>query len=511
MEPLVQTEPTPGDTRKPQPDGLTFRKRQWMALGVGALLAACFPPFSLSFLLPLPIALLIRLLRGVTVRQAFYIGLPCGLVFYSITLCWLANIFQAAAISLWAIAAFYPALFAALFVWLRGRFPPFPEWLLAALVWTGVEYFRSEIMWPTFAWMGLGYSLVNAPVLAAVASWLGSYGLSFVVVAFGGALASSFSPVPSEGEQSARPASLFARFPGALKDRKAGRVGLLLAGWLFLWLLPRHTPSPASPIQVRLVQADSEDDENLFALSQTAPGAHVDIIVWPEYSFLSDPRQNPKLWPKLMQVAREHRCYLLFGAKDPFDTLSEDHYRNTAFLLSPAGEIVGKHVKNHPVHFFRDGVAGTEARAIHTDLGLIGVGICFDMDYGDVARRLTASGAAALLVPSDNPQEWGPLQHLQHRQLFQMRAIECGRWLATADVAGSTFVVAPTGAITTSISTPQPTALNASIGRETGRTVYIRGGWRFGPLCLLALALLCAGTLLPNRAKRVTHLVNIPG
>ncbi|HZP81191.1 MAG TPA: hypothetical protein VFB21_06115 [Chthonomonadaceae bacterium] len=104
--------------------------------------------------------------------------------------------------------------------------------------------------------------------------------------------------------------------------------------------------------------------------------------------------------------------------------------------------------------------------------------------------RLTQDGAEALLVPSDNPAEWGPIQHRQHRQLFQMRAVKCQRWLATTDVAGNTFVVAPTGRPVATVSTTEPTALNAQIGRETGRTLFVRGGWRFGPLCLLALVAL---------------------
>src|SRR5581483_3507913 len=107
--------------------------------------------------------------------------------------------------------------------------------------------------------------------------------------------------------------------------------------------------------------------------------------------------------------------------------------------------------------------------------------------------RLTQDGAEALLVPSDNPAEWGPIQHRQHRQLFQMRAVECQRWLATTDVAGNTFVVAPTGRPVATVSTTEPIALNARIGRETGRTLFVRGGWRFGPLCLLALVALCIG------------------
>src|SRR5439155_26904263 len=118
---------------------------------------------------------------------------------------------------------------------------------------------------------------------------------------------------------------------------------------------------------------------------------------------------------------------------------------------------LGKHVKNHTVHFIRDGVAGTESPAIQTPIGRLGVAICFDMDYPDVARRLAQDGAEVFLVPNDDPQEWGPIQRAQHRLMFEMRAAECGRWLARADVAGGTSVAMPNGRQIVQIHTSEPT------------------------------------------------------
>jgi apolipoprotein N-acyltransferase len=243
-------------------------------------------------------------------------------------------------------------------------------------------------------------------------------------------------------------------------------------------------------MSVRLIQAGSEEDFDMFRLSRQPSAAPLDLIMWPEYSYVSDPRRTSNVWRRLTSLPREKQCWFLFGAKDQLVPGDEDAYRNTAFLIAPSGLEQGRHVKIHTVHFFRDGIPGKLVRAIATPLGRLGVGICFDMDYPDVARRLVNDGAEVLLVPSDNPLEWGPLQHIQHRQLFQMRAVECGRWLATTDVAGSTFVVAPTGRIVRSVNTPEPTLLDVTVGRTAGRTLFARGGWRFGQLCLATLAAL---------------------
>lgn len=434
---------------------------------------------------------LLGLLQGVTLRQAFYIGIGFGTAWFCGDLFWIARLFGPAALSLCVILALFPALYAVLYVWLRMRLPRVPVWLLAPLLWTGIEYYRSELFVLKFGWLGLGYGVVNAPLLAYFASWFGCYGLSFVIVLLGAVLL-----------------AMFADTAGVPQSRKAlWRVVPVLAGWLALCLIPLPAPQPDHPLRVRLVQANSEDEDSFYRLSRsgvgisanvaanTAANAPADIIVWPEYSFVSDPNRTPKLWPKIKRIAQENHAYLLFGAKDQFDPNDEGGFRNTAFLLDPNGDLIGRHVKNHPVHFIRDGVAGTQARAIPTPLGRLGVAVCFDMDYPDVARRLAQDGAIVFLVPNDDPPEWGPVQRVQHRLLFQMRAVECGRWLGRADVAGGTSVAAPTGQEIAHIGTTQPAALDVLLGRETGRTLFVRGGWRFGQICLLLVVLLCGAAL----------------
>ena len=52
--------------------------------------------------------------------------------------------------------------------------------------------------------------------------------------------------------------------------------------------------------------------------------------------------------------------------------------------------------------------------------------------------------------------------------MFRMRAAECGRWLARADVAGGTSVVAPTGHEVARVATSDPATLDAAVGRERG-------------------------------------------
>jgi apolipoprotein N-acyltransferase len=437
----------------------------WAALA-GAAVAAAFPPYHLPALMPFGIAGLIHVLRNTTKREAFYAGLCYGVACFLLTLFWLFNVFGLPSISLIAIASFFPALFALFYSWLTARYVKWPVWLLAPIAWVGVEYYRSELFALNFGWIGLGYGVVNSGPLAGMASVVGSYGVSFLIVMTAAIL------------------TLLAR----KADRSRWMNALVVTAlWLGLVYWPSSDRQPNRPLRVRLVQADAEDVEAFVSLSEPEPGNPVDVIVWPEYSFVSDPSRQPKLWGKLQSVARENRAHFIFGAEDQFDTSNPNGYRNTAFVLDPEGRCIGKHVKNHLVHFVRDGKKGTEAKAIPTTLGRLGVGICFDMDYPDVARRLVTDGAEVLLVPNMDPKEWGPVQQAQHRLMFQMRAAETGRWLARADVAGGTSVAAPNGREVARVRTSASAKLEAVVGRETGQTWFLRGGWRFGQACFAAL------------------------
>ena len=441
---------------------LTLKQRAPLFIVLGFLQALCFPPVGMAFLLPLCVAAFLVLLSGLDIKWAFRLGLLYGLAWSICDLFWFTNIFGAAAISLWVIIAFFPGFFAGLFVWLRKRLPQIPFCLLAALLWTGVEYYRSEPFVLNFGWLGLSYAVVNDHLLARFASCIGCYGVTFLCALCAGIIAQS-----------------------VIQGRRSWPyVAGAYASFLILYAIPLPAPRLEHPLRVRLVQAPSEDDEDQFRLSQPTPGSPIDIILWPEYSFVSDPMRQPRTRAQLVEVARKNNAYLLFGAKDEFNPNDYKEFRNTAYMLDRAGNLVGTHVKNHTVHFFADGDRGTDSKAILTDLGMLGVGICFDMDYADVARRLTQDGAEVLLVPNNDPPNWGRAQRIQHRAMFQMRALECGRWLARADVAGGTSVALPSGVELIRVNTTGAAKLDVTVSRLTYRNLFIRGGWMFGPLCM---------------------------
>jgi apolipoprotein N-acyltransferase len=469
VEPLPETQMSAVDAR--------MERRAVFAGAAGALIAASFPPYHLPFLLPFGFALLLAALDGLRPRQGFYLGIMCGAVTFGATLFWLSNLFGAAAVSLIAIASSFTLLFGVFFTFLRPRLPNMPLWLLAPILWTGIEYFRSEPFPLSFGWLGFGYGVVNSPVAAKIASIIGCYGVTFLVALFGSALYLAGS------------------------RRKQGAFAGIAVAWLAVMYIPLATPRPENPLKVRMVQATCDDEDDLFKLSRVSPEFRPDIVLWPEYALHIDPMHDAGTWDKLRGFTRNARAYLVFGATERVKESSDEPFYNTAFVMDPSGTIVGRHHKNHPVHLIKDGLPGKSARAIPTSVGKLGVAICFDMDYPEVARKLAQDGAEVFLVPNMDPAEWGPVQPAQHRLMFQMRAAECGKWLARADVAGGTSVSAPNGQDVARIASGEPGRLDATVGKNRNRTLFVQGGWVFGPACLASSGLLFIAGLITLRPK----------
>ena len=149
----------------------TPAKHLGFGVAAGVLFALCFPPYHRPIFLPLAVALLLCGLHGISPMQGAMVGLVCGMFYFGGTLFWLTNLFGAGAISLCLMLALFIALFSALTVWLRDKFPTIPLWVIAPVLWTAVEWYRAEAFVLSFGWMGLGYALVNAP-------WLGLANIS---------------------------------------------------------------------------------------------------------------------------------------------------------------------------------------------------------------------------------------------------------------------------------------------------------------------------------------------
>lgn len=104
----------------------------------------------------------------------------------------------------------------------------------------------------------------------------------------------------------------------------------------------------------------------------------------------------------MQRLAREYRLVLpvsFFEADGP-------HFYNSVAMIDADGSILGVYRKSHipdgpgyqEKYYFRPGDTGLKVWS--TRYGRLGVGICWDQWFPEVARELTLLGAQALLYPS---------------------------------------------------------------------------------------------------------------
>jgi len=417
-----------------------------------------FPPvgwYGLAVVAWIP---LLFALRGMKASHALYLGILHGALFYGVTLSWLVNVFkgsETAVVPLVLILALFTGLFARGYslAWRHYRRAN-RAWLIplfAACWWLGLEFFRCEIFTLKFPWMSPGVGL--GPMW--ISSWLGVYGMSFVLI-LGSAL------LLHKGRS---------RITGAC----------LLAMMLVSALVPKSAPQIHDPIKVMAVQSELTDLDYYQMLTE-AETSEVDLIVWPEYGIPMDVRAYKNEWAKLLDLAKKRDAVMVVGTQTKED---KDRWHNTALSLDGEGEI-GVHYKNHTVHFFDDGVAGTKTKAVSGKLGKWGTPICFDCDYSDVVRGMTEDGAEFFAIPSMDAEHWSAREHYQHAELFRHRAAENGRWLVVASTSGVTQIIAPNGKRVTSIPLMEDGVLLGEIGRDDHLTFYTRIGWLF-PWIVMAI------------------------
>ena len=131
------------------------------------------------------------------------------------------------------------------------------------------------------------------------------------------------------------------------------------------------------------------------------------------------------------------------------------------------------------MHFFNDGIAGTQYVPISTPFGNVGTPVCFDGDGSEIIRKIAQNGAELFITPIYDSASWTELQHLQHAALFRIRAAETGRWFVCAASSGVTQIIDPHGNTVAQLPMMRDGVLTGNVELLKARTFYTTVGWVF--------------------------------
>ena len=496
----------------------------------GAALVLCFPRSEIDLLAWFALVPLLFHVSRVTPRRAMVAGASLGLVFHLGNLYWVSQVMvqygggisRATSVAILLALVAYLSLYTAAFAGLaagacaRGGTGAL---LATPFFWVGLEYFR-QYPFGGFPWCLLGYSQVSAPSIAQLASLVGVYGLSFLIVLVNALIV------------------YWLARPGWRKAVTAAiPVVILLAAVIAFgrFQLAAAVPPPSFPvaaIQGNVLQEHKWDPgwaADIFArhlaLSSQATEKGARLIVWPESSTPFHFDGSPEASARMRGFVEEHDVFLLFGSDDYESTPDRPgDYRafNGVKLLDPAGEVRLRYHKIYLVPFgefvplrsllrfaqplvqsVSDFSPGTDVLVADVDGEAIGAFICYEAIYSSLVRRFVEQGAS-LLVNVTNDAWFGrsaaPYQHLS---MARLRAIETRRYLVRAANTGISALVDPYGRVVASGDLFVPQVIAGRVGFRHERTFYVRAGYLLpASMAVVTLAFAVALVALHLREQR---------
>lgn len=478
----------------------------------------------------LSLAVLAGLLpRQATARHAAFLGGLFATAWLAGTWWWLfismhvygglvAPLAVAAVLLLAASLGLYYALAGALTWWL-GRGAGVRGALVFAAAWLLAELMRG--VWFTgFPWGAGGYAHVQGP-LAALAPWVGVYGIGFVATLGAGLLAVLVTSLSAQAQGGSRRTWWAA----------CGAWGVVVA---VAHAVPAGHSAPAGePLSVALLQGNIPQDQKFqagsgiplaldgYARALRESGAS--LTVAPETAIPLLPEQLPTGY---VQALADHltgkQQAALVGL--PLGSFAEGYtnsviglgapgapYRYDKHHLVPFGEFIPPlfrwftDLMNIPLGDFNRGrvdQASFEWRGQR-----LAPNVCYEDLFGEELARRFADPAQAptILVNLSNIAWFGNTLAIdQHLQISRMRALELGRPMIRATNTGATALIDAAGQVRQLLPRHTRGVLQGQVQGHAGLTPFARwaSAWGLAPAWGLGLAVISIAIALERRGRR---------
>lgn len=480
----------------------------------GVLLALSFPVFDMELLAWIGLVPLFFSLRNKTLLQSIYLGLISGLAFYLILLYWIpvpVTVYGKLPIPLGILLLFilalylslYTATFAFLMTFLRIRRGIVPVVLSAPAIWVSLELLVTYFL-TGFPWGLLGYSqYLHLPVIQ-IADVTGVYGIGFVIVMVNAGIYRGFER-HLEGMSFWKGRSMWA----------ATLILVLVLSYGY-WRMNPRDETHGKGLNVGVAQGNIDQDQKwdreyqnetvatYINLTHKISAGGVDLIVWPETAVPLYFQNEGAYRQEILNTARETHSYLLFGSPAYSRNPESVRYYNSAFMISPEMETIGRYDKIHLVPFgeyvplkkllfFVDKLAegigdfssGQSFSSFNIPGANIGTLICYEGIFPDLTRKHAREGAS-IFVNITNDAWFGrtsaPYQHLA---MYALRAVENRVPVVRAANTGISAIINKAGMITSRTTIFERSLIKGSVALSDNKTFYTRFGDLFAYLCVM--------------------------
>ena len=372
---------------------------------------------------------------------------------------------------------------------LRSPFVP-----MFAAAWIVTEWLRATLF-TGFAWNPLGVVTVPLLPIASLSQWIGTYGLSgLVILASGGILA-------------------LARWRDLAKPSSGTMVVLALvvpfiAFFIYLLTLAGDATMPQQGHNIRVVQPnigqqdkwrEGFEQRNFAILARLTgkPTTEPRIILWPEAAVPDYLEEEPLARARIARLLGPQDILLTGGVALEYDRAGKlVAARNSLFGLDAQGRLLGRYDKAHLVPYgeylpmrpilsaiglsrlapgdldFWPG-PGPHSFAL-PGFGKVGVQICYEIIFS--GQVIDAKNRPDFLFNPSNDAwfgAWGPPQHLAQARL---RAIEEGMPIVRSTPTGISAVIGPDGSLIASLPWRTAGAIDARLPLAAPPTLFARLG-----------------------------------
>lgn len=508
----------------------------------GLFIPLSFPKSDLELLAWIALVPLHWALDGKTKAQAFWIGWLSGTIAFTGMMAWVVTamttygkvplpVSYGILLLLTAYLGLYVGLYSAGAVWFRSLIPRYGFFVFPCL-WVTLELIRTYAL-SGMPWGLLGYSQYRQIEIIQIADHMGVYGVSFLIVLVNVALAEFLSWLMP----------YFRNFrPARLPWELAAMASLLVTlSWQYGLVTLSETPFsgiPRSSITVGVVQPNVDQavkwdtayrEETLARFDRLTEklGRATDLVVWPEAATPFVFEREPVYQLQLMALANRAQAPILFGSPAVrFYPDRRPYLMNSAYLLAPDGQLLGRYDKHHLVPFgeyipfkssllffldklvegigdFEPGTgsavltltpkpksaAAGKAEATPKPISF-GVAICYEVIFPNLVRQFALNGAEFLVTVTNDAWFGASSAASQHFSMVVFRSVENHLAFARSANTGISGFIDPFGRIVeaTPIFTEQAVKATMQVWRP--HTFYSRYGDVFAYGCAIICALL---------------------
>jgi apolipoprotein N-acyltransferase len=510
---------------------LSHKAVPWvLAVATGLLLGAAQPKIDWNILAWFAWIPLILAVRGQSPRRVFLLAYAAHAVAFTILLYWIEVVVRVygnvpiffAFIPMAMLVAYCAVWMSLAFWWARKVELRYPRlnmlWTLPVFLTAG-EWLRGQVF-TGFPWGHGAYSQYRNLEVIQITEVVGVDGVLFLLVA------ASVGAV-------------------ALADRlRTGRGGAqalvavaliavtLVYGNLRLATVRSELAESKRTVRVGLLQGNIEQAQKWDAdfrektldiyerLTDVAVAQGAQLVIWPETAapfYYAHGQRGPS--QRLENLARRTATYTLFGAPASEEIDGHRYYRNRAYLLNPAGDLLGHYDKSHLVPFSEyvplpwlfgwiqklipvvgSFAAGENRHVLAVPGARFGVLICYESIFPDEVRRFVQNGADFLTIITNDAWFLRTSAAYQHIGMAVLRAVENRVPVLQAGNTGVTAVIGPDGAMRPALPIFEEDTLVETLTLIRKNTFFTGYGEAFAYATLLFSAITIV-LLMPRRRR----------